>query len=189
MKGLTRDDIRTAADYEGAREAERRHLVDVMRHRRVHLGSVLSLVFENRETVRGAVEEAVRVERIADETAIASEVEAFNRLVPADGELSASLYLEVSDPALLPDRAAALSGIETAIRLSCGTETVTATANAVQTELGPPAVWQLRFPVSAPQREAWLAGGDVLIAVDHPACQAETVLTAEQREALAADLR
>ena len=93
------DDVRVGGAYEEGR-AERRHRVAEMKRAcRVHLGDSLALVFENRETIRSTLEEALRTERIDDPERVAAEIEAFNAVVPAEGELTAMLFLEVADPA------------------------------------------------------------------------------------------
>ena len=186
---LSPSDIRTAEVYEAERDGERRHQTDVKRHRRVHLGDALSLVFENRETVRGVVEEVLRAERIRDEERIAAEVTAFNRIVPEPGELSASLYLEVSDPALLPLRGRELAGVEACVALECGGERVVATSESIQVEGAEAAVHHLRFELGDRMRAAWCGGEAVTARVDHPAYSVEVTLTAEQHEALIPDLR
>lgn len=66
--------------------------------RRVHLGSELTLLFENADTVRYQVQEMMRVERIVREADIAHELETYNELLGGPGELGATLLIEIDDP-------------------------------------------------------------------------------------------
>ena len=64
MRPLNRGDIVDIAQYEHERAALRDSVIKLKRHRRVSAGDLISLVFENRETMRFQVQEMMRVERI-----------------------------------------------------------------------------------------------------------------------------
>ena len=55
------------------------------------------MVFENRETLRFQIQEMIRVERILDPQKVQDEVDVYNALLPAPGELSATLLIELTD--------------------------------------------------------------------------------------------
>lgn len=189
MQPLRVTDIRPPSVYEAVRTEARRRLIELKRPRRVALGETLTLVFENRETVRGVVEELLRAERIEDRGRIAEEVEIFNALIPGDGELSATLFLEITDPAELADRLGELRGIEAAVHLEVDGERVARAHEPGRTRADrTSSVHYLRFRLSPQQRAAWLRGAEVALVADHPAYRARTVLSEEQRLALAADL-
>src|SRR4029077_3798660 len=120
MQPLTITDVRAPAAYEPVRSQARREVIELKRSRRVALGELITLVFENRETVRGVIEELLRAERIEDPQRIADELAVFNELIPGDRELSATRFLETTDPAELPARLGALAGIEAAVHLEVG---------------------------------------------------------------------
>jgi hypothetical protein len=188
MSNLTPLDIRVAGQYEAAREAARRHLADVRSHRRISIGDLVTLVFENRETVRGVVEEVVRAEHLSDSAAIAGEVEAFNAIIPAPGELSASLYLEVADPGDLAAVARSVEGVETTVFLEVGGRRVNGVCEEVRVESEESAMYHLRFALGDDLTRAWRDGAPVVAGCDHPACAGRVELRDDQREALAADL-
>ena len=52
MRKLTVDDIVDHRAYEREREAFRAHVIDLKRRRRVPVGPFVTLVFENRDTIR-----------------------------------------------------------------------------------------------------------------------------------------
>jgi hypothetical protein len=190
MQPLTLADIRPPAAYEPVRADARRRIIELKRHRRILLGDLLSLVFENRETVRGVVEELLRAERIDEPERIREQLEVFNDLIPGERELSATLFIEVTDPAELAGRLNDLRGIEEAMHLEIGGERV---EHAVQASRSrddrTSSVHYLRFRLTDAQRAAFLSGGfEVAIAADHRVCQARTVLDEQQRIALTADL-
>ncbi len=188
MSELTPADIRAADVYEAARDDDRRHIADIKRHRRIVLADTVALVFENRDTVRGVVEEVVRTEHIEDAAAIAHEIDAFNAMLPRPGELSACLYVEVTDPADLAAQARRLAGIESALWLEIAGERVGGTAEELDVEAGAPALFHLRFAPSDAQRRAWRDGAAVAVGCDHSACTTRVDLSDEQRDALASDL-
>ena len=95
MQKLTVDDIKDVRAYERERDDFRRRIIDLKRRRRVELGTLMTLVFENTDTMRWQVQEMARAERMLRDEQIAHEVETYNELIPAEGELSATL---------LPDR-------------------------------------------------------------------------------------
>ncbi len=57
---LTLDDIADLRAYERDRDAYRRQVIDLKRRRRVQVGPIVSLLFENRETMRSQVQEMAR---------------------------------------------------------------------------------------------------------------------------------
>ena len=78
MQPLAVNDVRPPAAYEPVRAEARRQVIELKRNRRIQLSPILSLVFENRDTVRSVIEELLRAERIEDPQRIAEEVEVFS---------------------------------------------------------------------------------------------------------------
>lgn len=189
MQPLTPADVRPPAAYEPVRSEARRRVIELKRHRRVALGDLLTLVFENRETVRGVVEELLRAERIQDPERIAAELDVFNPLIPADGELSATLFLEITDPAELAARLGTLGGIEAAVHLEVGGRRAAQVHEPGRSrDDRTSSVHYLRFRLDDTLRAAFLRGEEVALVADHPAYSARTVLDEAQRMALSADL-
>lgn len=182
-------DLRVGTSYELARGEARALAIELRRRRRVDLGDLLSLVFENRETLLAAAEESLRAERIEEPERVAGEAAGFRALLPPPGTLAASLYLEVTDAADLPPLLEELEAIAEGVHLEIdGTR-----AQAAVLPLGAggdrtaPAAYLL-FTLTDSQREAWREGARVRLGVVHPRCSAITELSDEQRAAIAADL-
>jgi len=56
----------------------------------------MTLVFESINTVRFQVQEMARAERILSDEGIQTELDVYNRLLPAPGELSATMFIELT---------------------------------------------------------------------------------------------
>ncbi len=97
MHPLTQADILSPDEYERQRESYRQRIIELKQRRRISLGDKITLVFENRETLRFQVQEMIRVEHIVDPQKIQDEVDVYNALLPASGELSATLLIELTD--------------------------------------------------------------------------------------------
>ena len=97
MNQLTRDDLIAQDEYERQRETYRQSIIELKRRRRIGVGDKITLVFENRETLRFQVQEMIRVERIVDPQKVQEELDVYNALLPTPGELSATLLIELTD--------------------------------------------------------------------------------------------
>ena len=83
--------------YEAVRPELRAAIIEHKRERRVPVGDRVTLVFEDRETLRWQVLEMARVEQIRDRDALQRELDVYNELVPGEDELSATLFVEIPD--------------------------------------------------------------------------------------------
>ena len=195
MKALTRSDLLDLERYETEREAYRERIVAYKRIRRVAVGDRLTLLFENRETIRFQVQEMLRVERTHSAEGAQRELDVYNELVPAAGYLSGTLMIEITEaPAIRPelDR---LIGIDecVALRLGAGSRgmhEIRARFDERQVSAERiSAVHYLRFAVDEEAREL-LADTAVpaRLAVDHANYRAATTLSAALRQSLLDDL-
>ena len=103
MKALTPDDIIPSADYERQREGFRARIIELKKRRRISVGPLITLVFENRETLLFQIQEMVRVEQIFDPAKVQEELDVYNALLPAAGEVSATLLIEITDDARMKE--------------------------------------------------------------------------------------
>ena len=97
MNSLTQQDLIPQAEYEQQRETFRRRIIKLKRRRRIAIGDLVTLVFENRETIQFQIQEMVRAERISDPVKIQDELDVYNALLPQPGELSATLLIEITE--------------------------------------------------------------------------------------------
>jgi Protein of unknown function (DUF3501) len=194
VRKLSVDDIVDHRAYERERDEFRAAIIAMKNRRRIALGDHLTIVFENTDTMRWQVQEMARAERMLTDDAIAGEVATYNDLIPEPGELSATLFIELTSDELLREWLPKLRDIEFAVRFDLGprhaeVSRVTAvprdeerlTRDDITTT-----VHYLRFPFD-PEQQELLATGSARLVVDHPEYQVELDLTDEQRTELAGD--
>src|SRR3974390_3479199 len=99
MKRIERGEILGLAEYEQVRERFRARVVAEKKARRVQLGPVVSVLFENHDTVLLQIQEMLRTERITKPAAIQHEIDTYNELVPGPDELSCTLMIEIPEKA------------------------------------------------------------------------------------------
>ena len=192
-RGLTLDDILELRAYERVRVDYRARVMERKKHRRVALGSIMTLVFECLDTVRFQVQEMARVEKIISDEAIQTELDIYNRLLPTRGELSATLFIELTSEAELRQWLPKLVGIERKLGIAIDGDVVMSVpeaehAAALVREMVTPAVHYLRFPFTEVQVAAFNGAAAVALVSTHPAYEARTVLTPDVREELRGDL-
>ncbi len=190
MRKLTPRDLWPNAVYEKARDEYRAKLIALKRPRRVALGDRVTLVFENRETVRFQVQEMLRAEGIASPEGIQAELDAYNSLVPGDGELSATLMIDIGEEAEIRDLLERLVGIEETLVLAAGGREVRARFEEGRSDGSRvSAVQFVRFPLGPEDLRALLEASEAKLALRHPSYRAEAALRGETLAALKADLK
>ena len=97
MKELVQADLLSSADYERQREQFRSQVIALKQRRRISVGPLITLIFENRETLRFQTQEMIRVEHILDPHKVQDELDVYNALMPGSGELSATLLIEITE--------------------------------------------------------------------------------------------
>jgi hypothetical protein len=98
MKALTLDDVLPLDEYAPRRrEFFAAHGRYLDRYRRVRIGSTLTLLFENRQTLWFRVQEVLRIARLSEPVRVQQELDLYNRLLPRRNRLQAALLLKVDD--------------------------------------------------------------------------------------------
>ncbi len=122
MKPLGLEDIVDRERYARLREAYRAAVIDYKRTRRLAVGESITLLFEDRETLRFQVHEMVWVEGITAPQKIQHELDVYNELVPADRELSATLFVEIAEANAIRAELDRLIGVDEHVSLIVGEE-------------------------------------------------------------------
>jgi hypothetical protein len=192
-RDLTLADVLDLRAYERVRGDYRAKVIAMKKNRRVALGPIMTLVFECLDTVRFQVQEMARVEKIISDEAIQTELDIYNRLLPAPGELSATLLIELTTEADLREWLPKLVGIETQLGVALDGDVVPSVpeadhAAALSRDEITPAVHYLRFRFSDGQVESFGTAAKVALVSEHPAYPARTVLAPAVREELLGDL-
>jgi Protein of unknown function (DUF3501) len=194
MEPIAAGDLLDLVAYEKAREALRARVIQLKTRRRISVGDSITLLFENRDTVLFQIQEMVRTERIVKDEAIAQELSTYNALIPAPGELSATLFIEIPDIARMTQEEVRravnrFQGLERAVWLRVGPHEVPARfEEGRSSEEKMSAVHFLRFSVGGAVREALAAGAPSRLRVAHPDYDAEAEIEAPLREELLSDL-
>ena len=192
-RDLTLADVLDLRAYERVRGDYRAKVIALKKNRRVALGPVMTLVFECLDTVRFQVQEMARVEKIISDEGIQTELDIYNRLLPAPGELSATLLIELTSEPDLREWLPKLVGIETKVGVAMDGDVVLSVpeaehAAALSRVEITPAVHYLRFPFGDEQVEAFRTASEVALVSEHPAYPARSVLAPAVREQLLGDL-
>ena len=120
MKPLVLEDIVDREKYVELRPNYRAAVIDYKRSRRLAVGENITLLFEDRETLRFQVQEMVWVESITLPEKIQHEIDTYNELVPADRELSATLFIEITESAEIRAALDRLIGVDEHVSLIVG---------------------------------------------------------------------
>ena len=157
MRPVERSEIVDLSSYEAIRESVRSKVIAAKQPRRIALGPNMTLLFENRDTVRYQVQEMLRVERITGEREIAHELATYNELVPREGELSATLLIEYPEVDERDRKLRALVGLDVkGLRLRVGRHAVDATFDSRQVGAERiPSVHYIKFVLPADVRAAF----------------------------------
>jgi hypothetical protein len=190
VKTVERSEILDIASYEGIREHFRRRIIELKRARRVGIGSNVTMLFENHDSVLYQVQEMLRTERITREDAIFHELETYNDLIPGPSELSATVFLEYPEREERERMLVELAGIENKFYLEIGGEKVFA-RNETRGVLPDrtTAVHYTKFSLPESACAALSARKpSVFAGVDHPSYRAKTELVPRSVDELKADL-
>lgn len=192
MRKLTLDDIKDLREYERERDEFRRHIVAMKKRRRVQLGDLLTITFENTDTMRFQIQEMARIERMLTDDQIRNEVDTYNQLIPDAHELSGTLFIEIDDRERLYEWLPKLVGIQRAVSIwlhdGSSVPSTPEDEERLTREETTTTVHYLKFRFSSEQIEVFTSG-PVRIVVDHPNYEAVVELTEEQRSELVGDLR
>ena len=193
MKAVTFEETLALADYERVRARLRPLFIAEKDRRRLHVGSHLTFLFENAQTVWYQVHEMIRTEKMTAREAIQHEIDTYNELIPGAGELVATLMLEYDDARERDAALRRLVGLERHLWLSLGgRKTLARFDDRQMSDERVSSVQFVRFDVGAIDPGEFLAlaeRGEVAIVADHPSLAARGAITGALAMALASDLR
>lgn len=194
---LTLADISDLRAYERERDEFRRRIMELKKLRRIGVGPFMTVVFENRETIRFQIQEMARAEKLISDEAIETELRTYNPLVPEPGQLALTLFIELTSELALRDWLPRLVGIERHVALRAGEGDQQFVVHA-QPEAGhasqltrdevTASVHYVFFELTPDQVEV-VASGPVEVLIDHENYNHATTLGEESVAELLADLR
>jgi Protein of unknown function (DUF3501) len=190
---ITRKSLLTLEAYAKTRNEYRSKVIAHKKHRTVHLGEHLTLLFEDELTIRYQIQEMLRIEKTFDEAGIQEELDAYNPLVPDGHNWKATLLVEYEDVDERKAALAKLKGIEDRVWVQVeGAARVYAIADEDlerENETKTSSVHFARFELTPEMIAAVKYGVGVSIGVDHPAYTFTLpAISDATRRALVADL-
>ena len=192
MKTITREDVIPQEEYERQREPFRKRIIALKQRRRISLGPMITLVFENRETLQFQIQEMVRVERIVDPAKVQDELDVYNALLPSRDELSATLLIEITEEAKMKewlDRFMGLDHGRTVAIVAGGERAFGEFEGGHSHESKISAVHFVRFRPTAVMKAAFAdLRQPVTMTVDHKGYRAEVSVPGSMREEWLKDL-
>ena len=192
MKPLTQEDLLPLDEYERQREAYRSRIIALKQRRRVSLGPLITLVFENRETLQFQIQEMIRAERILQPAKVDNELDVYNELLPAANELSATLLIEITDADTMKESLDRFMGLDHGhtVAIMAGGESVFGQfegGHSHETKIS--AVHFVRFRPSEAMKQAFAdLRQPVLLAADHNGYRETVHVPGSLREEWLADL-
>ncbi|MEA3184162.1 MAG: hypothetical protein QOJ74_639 [Ilumatobacteraceae bacterium] len=190
---LTVGDIDDLRAYERVRDTYRAEMIELRNRRRVAVGTLVTVSFESRETIKFQIQEMARAERISNDEGIQEELDTYNPLIPEIGQLCATLFIELTSDEAMREWLPKLVGIEQSVvvRLPNGDEVrcVVDPQHAAQLtrQHVTAAVHYITFELTPGQCEAF--GEGTVLVIDLPRYREETILSAATVRELAGDLR
>ncbi|MGH7780804.1 MAG: DUF3501 family protein [Candidatus Binataceae bacterium] len=192
MKPITFEETLAMADYDRVRDRLRPLFIHEKERRRLAVGSHLTLIFENPQTVWYQVQEMLRSERMEAREAIQHELDTYNELLPAADALSATLMIEYSEVAERDAALRRLLGFEQHMWIVIGDRRARAIFDTRQmNDERISSVQFVRFPTAGVDAEQFLdlaRAGKCAIETDHPSLAARAAITGPLAASLAEDL-
>lgn len=171
---LTLDDISDVRAYERERDEFRPDIIELKRKRRVHVGTVITFLFETRDTMRFQIQEMARVEKLTSDAEIQIELDIYNPMVPDPGQLTATMFLELTSDEQMREWLPKLANVErSAVLMLHNGDRVRGIVDeqhdqGLTREEVTAAVHYLHWEFSADQIAAFRSG-PVRLVIDHPA--------------------
>lgn len=191
---LTLDDIADVRAYERERDEFRTRVIELKRRRRVHVGTIVTFLFENRDTIRFQIQEMARVEKLTTDDEIQTELDIYNPMIPDAGQVCATMFIELTTDDQMREWLPKLANVERSVLLVLADGTRVRGTIDEQHEQGltreevTAAVHYLRWDLTPEQVDAF-AAGDVTVEIDHPDYLEAVALSSAAHAELLDDLR
>ncbi|GJL54711.1 MAG: fructose-bisphosphate aldolase [Nitrospirales bacterium] len=192
MNKVTQQDLLSHADYEQQRSSIRQQIIALKKRRRIAIGDLVTVIFENRDTIVYQIQEMLRTERIFDAGKIQDEIDVYNALLPEAEELSATLFIEITDSERIQELLDSFQEIDRSdtLAIRVGDQATYAEFEAGHSKEDKiSAVHFIRFKTQSPFRQL-LGNFDIpaSLSITHPHYHAEVLVPKELREEWLKDL-
>jgi Protein of unknown function (DUF3501) len=178
--------------YSKLRAQHQKDIIALRKLRSVVIGEHLRVQFESEVTIRYQIQEMLRIEKIFEQEAIQSEIDAYSPLVPDGHNWKATMLLEYPDVSQRRLELARLIGIEDRLYVQVeGHDRVYAIADedlVRESAEKTSSVHFVRFELSPPMVSAVKAGAGVMVGCDHSNYAAQVSVDLQTLASLAFDL-
>ncbi len=190
MNKIGRDEILDLTTYEHERAEVLVRIIALKKARRVAVGDEVTFIFENHDSAWFQVQEMLRTERIVQDDRIQAEIDVYNDFVPDEGELRATMMIEIQDRARIRETLDRLVGIDEHVFLDVDGRTVRATFDQKQfDEERISAVQYVRFVLAPDLIERFRdPAAPVRLRIEHPHYAASASIEGPSRASLIEDL-
>jgi hypothetical protein len=98
VRKITRSDLWSLEEYAEKRPSYRQQVLAHKKNRRVALGELATVYFEDDITIRYQIQEMLRVEKVFEVEGIQDELDAYNPLIGDGSNWKATFMIEIDDP-------------------------------------------------------------------------------------------
>ena len=113
---ITADEIIPPSEYGRQRDTTNHRIIELEKKRRLSTRT-FSYLFEHRDIILNQINEMVFLENVKDSEEIEHLIDTYSDLMPSNGILSVSMFIEISDQDQLLREMPRLSGIEQSVYL------------------------------------------------------------------------
>jgi len=189
-QNIVLDDLLNIIEYEKVRDEYRKDLLDYKKHRRLGLGPHITVTFENVRTMKFQIQEMMRAERMVHDEQIQEEIDIYNSLLPKAESLSATLFIEVTEEALIKPVLNQFIGLTygNTVYVEVGDHKVYAVFEEGREEEDRiSSVHYVQFPFNTEARKAFLNASQVKIGIDYKDYNYQIDVSGEMLRSLQSD--
>ena len=188
---IQKSDLLNIIDYEKQRDTYRSELIDYKKNRRFKLGPNILITFENSKTMKFQIQEMMRAERMVHDSQIEEELNVYNPLIPSGDELSATLFIEITDPEKIRPVLDSFIGLTEGVNVFFeidGEKVVAEFEEGREKEDNISSVHYIRFPFSEEQKNNFVNdSSSISIRIDYGEYSHSIVLDDNMKNSLADD--
>lgn len=193
MSDITRQDLIPLSTYRQGRDEYLKKMIDYKNKRRVKIGTNVSLLFENRNTVLFQIQELANSEDLTDPSELDEYISIYEGMLPNENELSATLFIELDNQELLANLLKKLKGIEHHLTLFVGDESIQAVFEEVHDDREfTTSVHYLKFPLTETSKNRLLNDSpdelNLTLSLNHPNLTEKVSLSSKTVESLKKDV-
>ena len=188
---IQKSDLLNIIDYEKQRDTYRSELIDYKKNRRFKLGPNILITFENSKTMKFQIQEMMRAERMVHDSQIEEELNVYNPLIPGGDELSATLFIEITDPEKIRPVLDSFIGLTEGVNVFFeidGEKVVAEFEEGREKEDNISSVHYIRFPFTEEQKNNFVKNSSsISIHIDYGEYRHSIVLDDNMKNSLADD--